>query len=334
MLRKLRDFMAMKSIMIQAKRNPKLMSDPQFLVRAMDYLKTNTEFTQQPFWANLSKQLQDKAAQYFVMQEVSQPVMTRMLATKDNAAVFVVLSGSAEIIGSNGNAQVLGPGELFGAMDLFQEVLGNMAKYSNVAGDALLNDHIMSTKMNAGSFLRISLTDICEYVFGHGGAEKINIEQFSEISGLNWDDMTDDDKFYVKVYLRTRELINKKFFTFLDSYRLIPKNSRMSAFRYFNERERGKKIVLNKNDPMEVIVVIDGCVKLEIDAKRKGFNRDNKVSCQRKGRKSMVIKVSTTSNFVGCLRAFEIVYCCFDFLTDINYAHYSVQFRLYHFHKT
>lgn len=292
LLQKLRDFMGMKSILIQAKRNPKLMSDPIFLERTMDYLKSNTDFTNMGFWESLSDEDKARAAQCMVLQEVSESRQLRMISTKDNAAIYIILSGTAEVKeGFDGEERILGPGEMFGNAELFKEVLGNMQYYADVSGDTVLNDRVIFAKMHRGSYLRLSLYDMCKFVFGGDiHEEKVDKVEYARIAELSWDEMTDDDKFYVKVYLRTRNLVNKHFFSFLDAYRLVPKNSRMSAFKFYREFDRGQSINIKKFDPLNVFVIIEGGIKVEIQANRGGG--DHKISCKRKGRKPMVIKVS------------------------------------------
>lgn len=304
LLQKLRDFMGMKSILIQAKRNPKLMSDPMFLERTMEYLKTNTDFTSMPFWESLSEEFRLRAAQCMVLQEVSDTRQLRMISTKDNAAIYVILSGTAEVKeGFDGEEHILGPGEMFGNSELFKEVLSNIHSYKDTSGDQVLDDRVIFAKMHQGSYLRLSLYDMCKYVFGADqNEEKIDKLEYSKIAGMNWDELTDDDKFYVKVYLRTRNLVNKHFFAFLDSYRLVPKNSRMPAFKFYCEYERGKMIQLKKHDPLNVYVVIEGGIKIEIEANRGGG--DHKISCKRKGRKPMIIKVSFVAFVVKFLVPF------------------------------
>jgi hypothetical protein len=58
-------------------------------------------------------------------------------------------------------------------------------------------------------------------------------------------------------------------------------------------------INLKKNETLNVFVVIEGGIKVEIEANRAGG--EHKISCKRKGRKPMVIKVSKVLIFLNIM---------------------------------
>lgn len=295
LLQRLGAFMSMKSILLQAKKNPALLSDPEFIRKAMEYFTKETNLTQQPFWQNLNDTLRIKATQYMVLQDLMETRQLRMVSTKDSAAVFVILSGTTEVKdGIHADDVLHGPGQVFGAMDLFHDATKDIDKFHNYAGDKLINNHVITAKLHKGSYLRISLYDMCKYVLAEDDDEdaKIDKKEFSRIAEISWEELTDDDKFYVKVYLRTRNLVDKNLFSFLDAYKFIPKNARTAAYRFYNECTHGRVITLDPKDPLSLYVIIEGGIKVEVEALR-GQSHGNSLTCKRKGRRPMVVKTST-----------------------------------------
>lgn len=294
LLQKLSDYWKMKAVMLKSKLDPKIMTDSAFQNETLNYLKDNSDLQGQKFWNSLSPELQKKAIQYFALQEVSDVSNVRIVATKDKAALYICLSGSAEVkIGDSGEEMIIGPGGVFGASDLFHEVSSNIDQYRNISDQDSLGSQVITAKLNKGAFMRMSLFDLMEYILAADPeieAERIRKED-SNIAEIPYEELTEDDKFYIKVYRRARDLLNRDLFLFLDSYRMIPKNARMHAFKYYYESAMGREIILNSNDPLSVYLVIDGSMRLDIDAKREG-SEDFVISCKRNGKKPFVIKVS------------------------------------------
>jgi hypothetical protein len=149
--------------------------------------------------------------------------------------------------------------------------------------------------MNKGTFMRLSLFDFHQNILKDPADEEQKMrDEAVKISGIRWEDLTDDDKFYVRVYQRTRQLINADLFAFLDAYKLVPKNARTAAYRYYREGIFGRELYLDPEEALSVYIVIDGSIRLEIEARRDDPEHNtHTLSCKRKGKKPMVIMTRT-----------------------------------------
>lgn len=285
----------MKSTLMQAKKKPEIMADKSNQEKALHFLTRNSTLTSMSFWKNLKPESRLKAAQFFMLQDITETTNTRIVQTKDKAAVYVVLSGFAEVSSGPGEAETtVGVGQIFGAVDLFDMATANPEQFEKIYGD---ETHTVQKSMNAtlhkGSYLRISLNDLYKYIVGVKHFDEILDEESDEkIAEMAWGDLSDEDRYFIDVYKRTRVLLNKDLFSFLDSYKLIPKNARMPSHHYYCEGEYGREIVLDPKDSLYLYVVIEGAFRVEIEAKREGENSSHTVSCNRKNRKPMVIEVS------------------------------------------
>jgi hypothetical protein len=110
------------------------------------------------------------------------------------------------------------------------------------------------------------------------------------------------------VYKRTRQLINADLFAFLDAYRLIPKNARTPAYRYYREGIFGRELHLDPEEALSVYIIIDGGIRLDIEAHREDPQHNvHALSCKRKGKKPMVVMVSRASTRQVVLLAGELI---------------------------
>jgi hypothetical protein len=97
-LRQLNEFWRMKSIMLMARQDPRVLNDPLYLNKAREYYEANSNLADQAFWGNLSDETKLTTIKHLVLQEISEPQQMRMTATLDKAAIYIVLSGSVEVI--------------------------------------------------------------------------------------------------------------------------------------------------------------------------------------------------------------------------------------------
>ena len=280
--------------MLQARNDPKLLNDPEFVKKSLQYYEGNTDLTRQSFWIKMDEDTRFKTLQSLILQEVLEPQQVRMTATIDKAAVYIVLSGTVEITTDPTQEGILlGPGSVFGAVELFNRVQENIEYYRNMDTSEVIHDGVLTAKVKQGAFVRLSLDDYINRVHGidyEEEARKTRAED-SKIAEIPWEDLTDDDKFYIRVYKRTREIVNRHLFAFLDAYRMIPKNARTQSYKYFSEVEIFREIILNPNDPPCIYIIIDGSIRVELETKR-GKDKAHTVTCKRKNRKPMVLKVS------------------------------------------
>jgi WD40 repeat protein len=125
----------------------------------------------------------------------------------------------------------------------------------------------------------------------------------SKIAEIPWNELTNDDKFYIKVYKRVRELVNRNIFALLDSYKMVPKNSRTPAYKYFHETEIYREIHVDQSEPPSVYIIISGRIRIEVETIRNKGKKPHTIACKRKGKKPMVVKVS----FV-CIFHFSVMF--------------------------
>jgi hypothetical protein len=209
----------------------------------------------------------------------------------------------------NQDGTILGPGSVFGAVDLVNKISTNAREYRKLDPTALLEETVMTAKMKKGAYVRMSIADFLEHVMVDDKEEEIRKARAedSKIAEIPWDELTDDDKFYIKVYKRTRDLVNKNLFAFLDSYRMVPKNSRMAAFKYYHETEIYREIPVDFNEASSVYLILHGRIRIEVETLR-NKEKTHTIACKRKGRKPMVVKVSRRKY---ChLSLIEIIFFC------------------------
>lgn len=282
--------------MIQMRSNPDLIRDPAFQHQTMQYVREHTELINTPFWTKLTAEAQLKACQYLVMQEVTQPNYIRLEPNKDKAAVYIVLSGTAEIkTGLSQEEVVLNPGEIFGNVPLFDEAvrIPNQFNVDDLPHQLTTINHSVTATLHKGTFMRLGLKDFHTNVLKNAEEEEKRMqEEAVEISGIAWEDLTEDDKFYIRVYKRTRTLINYDLFAFLDAYKLVPKNARTPAYKYYREGIFGRELHLDPDEALHIYVIIDGGIRIEIEARRDDPEHNvHALTCERKGKKPMVVMV-------------------------------------------
>jgi hypothetical protein len=192
---------------------------------------------------------------------------------------------------------LLGPGALFGAVDLFNKATTNIANFRSIENDLALDDSVITAKIKKGAFVRISMADFLEHVMVEDKEEEERKAQAedSKIAEIPWYELTDDDKFYIKVYKRVRELVNKNIFALLNSYKMVPKNSRTPAYKYFHETEIYREIHVDQSEPPSVYIIISGRIRVEVETIRNKEKKPHTIACKRKGKKPMVVKVSVVS---------------------------------------
>lgn len=262
----------MKTELLRKKTDPTVFANKEVQQKTHDYLTKNSTLKDNPFWSSLSTERQELATKCFTVQEVPKPKKEILAKSRLKAAVFVCLSGFATVRNLRTSTEMrFGPGEVFGATDMFNRVVHGDDTDSAEEHDPadLVIDY------GEGSFLRMELKDLYNTVLKPDASDLEKMEEIKKIetavaiSGIPWSEMTEDDKFYVNVYLRTKELVNKRFFSFLDSYRMIPKNSSMPCYKYYNDSQRGDEAYLDDDDQTWVFIIIDGSVKVELCSSRK-----------------------------------------------------------------
>jgi hypothetical protein len=301
----------MKTELLKKKTDPTVFGNKEVQQKTKDYLVKNTKLKEKAFFSTLSQENQEKATKCFTMQEVPQAKKEIIAKSRLKAVVYICLSGFAVVKNMKTDTEVrYGAGEVFGSLDHFHKVVVN--------GEEMIENHPDDQgppseliNFGEGTFVRMELNELYNTVLKPDPEDVAAIEEIKQqeaavqISGIAWEKMSEDDKFYVRVYKRTKELVNKRFFSFLDSYRMIPKNATMAAYRYYNEGNKGRDVYLDRRDQTWVFVIIDGSVKVELCAtKHNGTNHT--ISYVRKSEEnSMHIKVSPMWLLFGriCLTA-------------------------------
>lgn len=281
---------------MQVRANPELVKDPAFQLQTMRYVQDHTELPNLSFWKKLTPEAQMKACQFFVMHELSQTNYFRIDPSQDKAAVYVVLSGSAEVKEGLDKAETTySVGDIFGATSLFDEATKNPNSFDfdNLPDHLTTMENSKQASLHKGTYMRLSLFDFHRHVLKDPAEEEERMrEEAVKISGIRWEDLTDDDKFYIRVYKRTSQLINTELFAFLDSYKLVPKNARTPAYKYYREGVFGRELHLDPEEALSVYIVIDGGIRLDIEANRDDPEHNvHALSCKRKGQKPMVVMV-------------------------------------------
>lgn len=274
-VRNLLEYWTLKTELLKKKQDPTVFASKEVQQKTHDYLTKNSKLKENPFWSALGTQGQELATKCFSVQDVPKPKKEILCKNRLKAAVFVCLSGFATVRNLKTQAETrYGPGEVFGATDTFNKVVQNKEDIDTYDREEQ-NAADMIIEFSEGTFMRMELKDLYSTVLK---PDEADVEQQAEIkemetavaiSGIPWQQMTDDDKFYVRVYKRTKALVNKRFFSFLDSYRMVPKNSHMPCFKYYNESLRGRETYLDDQDQTWVFIVIDGSMKVELCSTRK-----------------------------------------------------------------
>ena len=300
-VKNLLDYWTMKTDLLRQKDDPKVFTNKAVQQKTRGYLLEHSNLQEQHFWNSMDQETQEAAMKCFTMQEV--PVAKKEIVQKNRmkAMVYVCLSGFATVKNLKTETEVrFGPGQIFGNIDLFNKIVQK--------GEALVDGHpddagVAENLINfgEGTFMRMELKDLFntvlkpdEETLAQEEEAKKKVEAVA-VSGIAWEDMTEDDKFYVKVYLRTKELVNKRFFSFLDSYRIVPKNSHMPSFKYYNEGNATREIYLDEKEQPWVFIIIVGAVKVELCTTGPGA-AVHTISCVRTGNdETLHIKVSSSS---------------------------------------
>eukprot|EP01033_Poteriospumella_lacustris_P000221 gene221-146_t len=260
----------------------------------MRYVQEHTELPNLSFWKKLTPEAQMKACQFLVMHELSETNYFRIDPSQDKASVYVVLSGTAHVKdGIDGEENIYNVGEIFGSTSMFDEAVKNPNSFDfdNLPDHLTTMENSKQVSMHKGTYMRLSLFDFHRQVLKDPAEEEQKMrDEAVKISGIRWEDLTEDDKFYIRVYKRTRQLINADLFAFLDAYRLIPKNARTPAYRYYREGIFGRELHLDPEEALSVYIIIDGGIRLDIEAHREDPQHNvHALSCKRKGKKPMVV---------------------------------------------
>ena len=269
-VKSLLEYWTMKTDLLKKRANPASFASEEAQQKTLTYMLKNTKIAENPFWSALDSKSQKKAMKCFTMHEVPKPKKEIISKKRLKAAMYICLSGSATVKNMrSGTSSKFSAGQVFGATDLFSKVI--------MEGEELIDEHPDDNgipdsmiEFGEGTFMRMELLDLYNTVFRPDELEAEMLAAMKEaelaakISGIAWDKMTNDDKFYVRVYQRTKELVNPRFFSFLDSYRMVPKNAQMASYKYYNEGFQGREMYLDMRDQPWVFIFIDGSVKLEL----------------------------------------------------------------------
>lgn len=274
----------MKTDLLKKRANPASFASEEAQQKTLNYMLKNTKIAEDPFWHALDGKSQKKAMKCFTMHEVPKPKKEIISKKRLKAAMYICLSGTATVKNmTNGKSSKYSAGQVFGATDLFSKVI--------VDGEELVDEHPDDNglpdsmiEFGEGTFMRMELLDLYNTVFRPDELEVERqaaikeMEQAVKISGIAWNKMSEDDKFYVRVYKRTKELVNPQFFSFIDAYRMVPKNAQMASYKYYNEGYQGREMYLDMRDQPWVFIFIDGSVRYEL-YKPKSTGRDHTVTC-------------------------------------------------------
>lgn len=271
------------------RKDPELAKDSENQEQVQEFLSDYSDLSSQPFWQSLNVTHKKHVVQLFSVQEVTGTRKVRLQKNKLRGAIYIVLSGTAMLTkDGNNDAVVYQAGQVFGATDMFNRVANDINCFDDIEPEN--PDDIV--ELQNGTFMRLELGDLYYRVLNPPiEKEEDTRAEDAGIAEIAYEDMTEDDKFYVRVYKRMKGLINKNFFSFIDAYRMVPKNASMPAYKYYQESSMGREIYLDEYDPMFVFVIIEGAVRIDVAATRENRGHHS-MSCKRKGRKPMFIKVS------------------------------------------
>ncbi len=274
---KLSDFWGVKSMLLKTKHEPLTAGNTEYKEKLQSYLDQNSQINEHRFWNSLNKKDKDKASELLKVQEMADAKFKIDMTDDENAEIFVVLDGKATVTDESGDEQIYGKGEVFGSLELFNkfsEVDENGDPIPVVKKERKLGTRLVSIIHHGavirGTLLRMTLNDFRKFV-AEPEEEVIppdETEQDQEIAGIPFTEMTEDDKFYVNVFKRAQRVLNPNIFSFLDSYRLIARNSRMSSYKHYKESRMGYEFFLGERDPRLVFIVLDGALRLDIISAR------------------------------------------------------------------
>jgi len=260
--------------MMKKRNDPESFNDLAIQQQAMEFLRDNTKIMEYSFWSSLSEEAQLKAMSCFSLQEVnSGPSKVILTSGREKAVLYVCLTGKAT--SKSAKTDVIteyGHGDVLGLVADFNEVVDNPILFTlNEAGVGGV-DQILD--FVHGTFVRLELVDLYSRVLKSLKAVRSELDEElaaieerhldEEIAEKAWQDLTEDDRVYIRVYKRIKERVNAAFFSLADSYRMIPKNASMPAYIYYHEAGIGKEVFLDENDTVWVFIIIDGSVRIDI----------------------------------------------------------------------
>jgi len=289
------EYWLMKTDLLKKRQNPTLFGAKEIQQKARKYLMENSKLQEQPFWSGLDTPLQENAMKCFSMLEVQEEKKEMVAKTKSKSALYVCLSGNAFIRNMRTDVtKRYGPGDVFGGIESFNEVVNN---FTSIHNETPYTEDDFLIEFEAGTFMRLDLKDLYNTVLRPDPGEEerlqeaMNIAASVKISGISWENQTDDDKFYIQVYQRAQHRVNKVLFGLMDSYRMIPKNASMSAYKYYNEGRPKREIFLDPCERTWVFVVIDGTVR--VDLCPTGTTTAHTFTCQHKDNEPIHVKLKT-----------------------------------------
>jgi hypothetical protein len=300
------EYWSMKKELLRKKQDPTVFASKEVQRKTRGFVVNHSNLKDQEFWHHLDENDQETAMKCFTMQEVPAPRKEILFKNRWQAAVFVCLSGSATIKNSKTNHERrYGAGEIFGELDLFTKIVRDKEPMDLEHPDEKgPSENIIH--FGEGTFMRMQLKDLFSSVISPDPALEEAVafqrrkETAEQISGIPWDNMTEEDKFFVRIYERTRELVNKQFFCFLDSYKMVPRNAGMASHRYLNQGNKGRDAYLDGRDQTWVFIILDGSLRLEL-VPTKEYSAEHTISCiAADGNKSIHVKVRTASFSIKC----------------------------------
>lgn len=282
MLKDLGDYLNIKSLFLLARNDPKVLDSEEFQRKTLAYFKSKTNIHDFKFWNSLSEEQQKRAVRYFALQEVYQSDNLRLGGEHGNDCLFVILHGNVHVKHEEDAEEVTySTGDVFGNVDYFDQhsknvnappaLLSTDDSTSASASEEKRNEeeNKVLIRRNRGAYLRMNLSDFKNYILPTPEREtKIDYDEFSKIAEIPYHEMTEEDKFFVKVYMHCRKLLRKDFFSYLDAHKLVPKNSRSSAVKCYHTAHTNQEILLKKRDSAKVFILIDGSFRMEIVARR------------------------------------------------------------------
>ena len=244
----LNDYWAVKSLLLKSRQAPNLLNDPEYQEKILNFLDNSTLVGEQPLWANLNKEQKLLATKYLRLQEVGSKTLT-LDSRPENAQLFLVINGSVSVKYPRVSESVsYGAGEVFGSCMQFNEMCklhGPRKKFYDDTDDdesknAKLNYTVKpgeTATVEAGKFvtmLQITIDDYNNHVLKINAArEKAEAIALAErlrqdeeaISGIPYDQLTEDDRKYINVFKSAKRNISVDIFDFLDHFHLIPRNA-------------------------------------------------------------------------------------------------------------
>ena len=271
---KLSDYWQLKGLLMKVKFQPKIVQEETYQQKFISYIRKYSNFEGFGFWHYLNPDQRKEAVQYIRLQEFDNKTLV-IKSNRDSAMVYVLINGQITLK-TNGDTHTLSAGTTFGFVDLFNEVMEiHRWRRKDTKEPALKdlelneeNDHIIMN-FHKATVICLSLPDYYNNVLleqdKNGVQDEILMrEEFSNISGLAWDELTDDDKFYVRVYITARSRFPKNVFDCLNNFKIVPVNARVPAYKYFKSNSYGSHIILKKDIECPMIIVIKGSFRVDI----------------------------------------------------------------------